>query len=450
MNCFNCGASITGEHKNCPFCGKSLQIVPDYNVFDDDDINVLMEETTPQAPRHQKSVDKEAAERIRARKEREREREKKRELEKKKQRQLVIVLIAVVAICIILFVAFFAINDMIQRNNASSYDYQIKQAEAALKEGDFTTAEEYYLKALALKPEDLKVRFTMAQLYQEKGMTDNMIDVYEDILSLDSQNYTAYKSLLQYYNSIQDVDAIMELRKGITDDRIMALFQDYAVENPKIYLKGGTYQGAIDVMISSKLNYEIYYTIDGSDPTVNGMLYNGTVKINQSGMVTLKAAAKNEKGIYSNVVQETYYLEFDAPDDPIVKPDGGTFDVETYIEVLVPTGCTAYYTWDRTDPRLEDSTTRLVYVDSILIPSGSNMLSLVIIDDTTGLSSAVYRRIFECTVEGIPVPGVTDVEPDTETGGDIENGADTGTGDDSNTGDENVGEPTDSPTDNIQ
>ncbi len=429
MNCFNCGASVIGEHKTCPFCGKSLQIVPDYNVFDDD-INVLMEETSHQAQKTQQSVDKEAAERIRARKEREREREKKRELEKKKQRQLIIVIVSVVAICIILFVVFFAVNDMIARNNASSYDYQVKQAEAALKKGDFNIAEEYYLKALALKPNDLDVRFSMAQLYQEKGMTDDMIDMYEEIISLDNQNYTAYKALFQYYNSIQDVDAIMELREGVTDDRIMALFEDYAVENPKIYLEGGTYQGEIEVMISSKLNYEIYYTIDGSDPTVNGILYDGAVKINQSGMVMLKAVAKNEKGIYSNIVQETYYLEFEAPDDPVVKPDGGSFDAETYIEILVPTGCTAYYTWDRTDPRLEDSTTRFAYTEPILIPSGSNMLSVVIVDDTTGLSSAVYRRIFECTVEGIPVPGVTDTEPDAGTGADAEN----------------VGEP----TDNIQ
>ena len=117
MNCFNCGASVSGEHKNCPYCGQSMQIVPDYNFLDDDNINVLIEESEPAAP--EKSIDQEAAERIRERKRQEREREKKRLLEKKKQRQMILILIAVVAVCGILFAAFFAVNDMIQQQNGS-------------------------------------------------------------------------------------------------------------------------------------------------------------------------------------------------------------------------------------------------------------------------------------------------------------------------------------------
>lgn len=425
MNCINCGAQVHDERKTCPYCGKSLQIVPDYNIFDDDDISILME-ATPQPKQGQprsaqqkakKTVDKETAERIRARK----EREKQRRLERKKKIQLVIILISVIVICCILFAAFFVVNDMIEENNANSFDYQIKQAEAALEAGDFALAENYYLRALELDSDDIDVRFTLADLYQKNNLPEKMVAMYKEIIRLDNNNYSAYKLLFQYYNSINDVDAILKLRSGVTNDRIMALFQDYAVENPKIFLPGGTYSGAIDVIVTSNLAYDIYYTIDGSDPTVNGILYTETIKIDQTGMVTLKAAAKNDKGIYSNIVQETYYLEFSAPDDPVVLPDGGTFDTVTHITIVVPTGCTAYYSWDGIDPT-RDSLTKFEYTEPIIVPSGENVLRVIIYDDKTGYASTTYRKIFNCSVEGIEVPIIV-IPEDTETEVDVEAGA---------------------------
>lgn len=406
MNCFNCGASVSAEHKKCPFCGQSMQIVPDYNFLDDDNINVLMEESVPAEP--EKKVDQEAAEKIRQRKKEKLEKEKQRRLEIKKQRQMILVFIAVVVVCGILFTAFFAVSEMIQQQNNNSFDYQVKQAEEAIKDKDYDSAKEYYYKALSLKPDDLDVRFALANMFSLNGMTEDMVAMYKDILKIDAQNYTAYKMLFQHYNSLGDVEAILELRKGVKDDRIMALFQDYAVENPKIYLKGGTYQGAIEVMITAKLEYEIYYTIDGSDPTKNGIRYTGMIRIEKAGMTTLKVASKNAKGVFSNIMQETYYLNYKAPDAPIVKPEGVyMFDSETYLTILVPTGCTAYYAWD-IDEKVIDITNpeciRLAYVDGIRIPSGEHKLSLVIIDNTSGMASTVYRQLYTCTLSGIPLP----------------------------------------------
>ena len=43
MKCINCGAEIKAEYKVCPYCGANIQIVPDYNVYDEDDINIIVE-----------------------------------------------------------------------------------------------------------------------------------------------------------------------------------------------------------------------------------------------------------------------------------------------------------------------------------------------------------------------------------------------------------------------
>ena len=45
MKCINCGVEIKSDYKVCPFCGKTIQIVPDYSVYDEDDINIILEST---------------------------------------------------------------------------------------------------------------------------------------------------------------------------------------------------------------------------------------------------------------------------------------------------------------------------------------------------------------------------------------------------------------------
>jgi len=45
MKCIKCGGEIKPEFNICPYCGEPVQMVPDYSIYDEDDINVLLEET---------------------------------------------------------------------------------------------------------------------------------------------------------------------------------------------------------------------------------------------------------------------------------------------------------------------------------------------------------------------------------------------------------------------
>ena len=146
--------------------------------------------------------------------------------------------------------------------------------------------------------------------------------------------------------------------------------------------------------------------MDGSDPREAGTKYKSSIEIKGAGMHTLKVVTKNELGIYSDLISETYIIEYDAPADPVVTPNGGSFDTKTYVYISVPSGCSAYYTWDRTDPTEESEK----YGSPILIPEGKNMLSVIIVDDETGLSSGVYRGMFEYNAESTEVEEVEEEE----------------------------------------
>lgn len=71
-------------------------------------------------------------------------------------------------------------------------------------------------------------------------------------------------------------------------------------------------------MLSTK-GYEIYYTVDGSDPKERGLRYTEPVKLDENNKTyTVKAVCKNEKGIYSEVTEASYKILIPAPDEPIV------------------------------------------------------------------------------------------------------------------------------------
>jgi hypothetical protein len=177
--------------------------------------------------------------------------------------------------------------------------------------------------------------------------------------------------LFGIYKDAGDTDAVLELKEGVTNERILSIFANYSVDAPTLSIKGGTYKSNVKLTISAKKGIEIYYTLDGSDPKENGTRYKSTIEIKGLGMHTVKVVTKNELGVYSNVVTETYIIQYDAPADPVVTPNGGTFDKKNaYIYISVPSGCSAYYTWDRTDPTAESEkyiTSEIINQESIKV-----------------------------------------------------------------------------------
>ena len=118
----------------------------------------------------------------------------------------------------------------------------------------------------------------------------------------------------------------------------------------------------------------------------------------------------NDKGIYSEVVSQEYVIDIPAPDMPIVTPDGGDFGVETTITVTVPDGCSAYYTWDGSDPNIYSTP----YTGPITVLEGNNVLSVIIIDNNTQLCSDIYRGNFVFYVEDGEGEDLSDVQPEEE------------------------------------
>jgi hypothetical protein len=249
---------------------------------------------------------------------------------------------------------------------------------------------------LQLSPNDIKVRLKLADVYIAQEKKKEAIYILNEVLSLDtSENYDAYKKLLSIYKSEEDTNSILRLKVGVTSDKVLKLFEDYIVQSPKINLPSGTYSEKIKLSMNADKEVQIYYTIDGANPIANGILYTDTIELSSSGMHTVKVVGMNSIGVYSDILTQTYVIKYNAPADPEVTPNGGTFTTPTYVYINIPEDCSAYYTWDRTEPNAQSEK----YVSPLLVPEGYNILSVIIINDTTGLSSGIYRDVFEYVTE---------------------------------------------------
>ena len=227
-----------------------------------------------------------------------------------------------------------------------------------------------------------------------------------EIIKLDPANEDAYRDLIAIYDAREDYDSILDLEAEVdaedlkNKDKILDLFADYMTSAPLITdpegdVPSGKYDEALEVEIASTDGDAIYYTINGDENELDartGTRYfvGNPLVFDESGKYTIAAVCRNDKGIYSSVTYADFEIELAPPDFAEVSPDGGRFYEPTLVTLTAEDGCSIYYTWDGTDP----TTASARYTEPFEVPEGNNVLSVLVVDNTTGLDSGVYRANF--------------------------------------------------------
>lgn len=377
MKCVKCGAELKEGCIYCSVCGNEAQIVPDYSVLEDDYLRSLLKEENRENEKKTAAPKKT---------------DPKKPPEKKKKSSKTPILV----VCCILAAAIItgaAVKLAIDHKNANSYDYQVQMAEKELVDKNYETALGYYKTALSLKPDDLDVRIAMADIYMAQKEYDSAMVLYIEVIGLEPEHREAYKNLIHIYEEKEDYDSIVELASGITDTDLLELFAGYIVAEPVIYPDEGEYDEYMEVTLFSVDGDSIYYTTDGTKPDAKkGTLYDEKkrIRLEEAGEYKIQAICRNEKGIYSEIIEADYVIEVAPPDYPIISPEGGRINGDTLVAMAAGENCSIYYTWDGTDPTEQS----LKYETPMEIPTGNNILSVLVVDNKTGLDSGVYRTNF--------------------------------------------------------
>lgn len=371
MKCVYCGDELKEGALFCSKCGKPVQVVPEYSDYEDDYLKHVMKEANRQSG---------------AQKQRPAQKTSPTPSSGGGNKQVYLFLaigVAVIAVVAIVVAAFLWVRNMRQ----GSFDYQIQMAEEAYKKGDMEAAVTYYEKALWLDEHSVKIRLMLAKIYRESRDFDSMLVLCREIIQMDPANREACAMLITYYEDKGDYDAILALYERV-DENLVDLFSDYIVTPPVFSREGGTYPQFMSVELATGGKFKIYYTTNGTDPTLYGVEYTGPIELDKNlEAYKICAVCKNEKGLFSEIATKEFTIDIPAPSMPVVTPGGGNFSEPTTVTVIVPEGCKAYYTWDSTDPTVESE----MYKEPLAIPEGNNILSVILVNDTTELVSDVFR-----------------------------------------------------------
>ncbi len=396
MKCAKCGAEIRPGCVYCSNCGQEAQIVTEINILEDDLLRSMLEEEEQQktaeseseiehgeASGEKKNSDRQPVKRPKtgeAEPQKEKRPQESKKKKKKSRKTLVILLIVLAAACVAVF-------GLVQYQHQNSASYQLKKANEALRQKNYTSALSYVNHALQLDTDNQEAMLLQGQIYVQMKDNNQAETVFLQVIDQDPGCADAYKNLLELYDSMDSYDQILALKEKASDEEILALFDAYLVETPVISPEGGNYNEFPEVTLSVKGKaLKIYYTLDGSTPTSGDTLYEDAFSIEEQGKITLTAVAMDKDGHYSEPVSAKYVIELDAPDTPSVSPDGGTFHQASAVTVHVPSGTTVYYTWGDSTPTRNSAR----YTGPIDIPEGNNILSLVAIDEN-GMSSEVLK-----------------------------------------------------------
>ena len=395
MKCAKCGAEIRPGCVYCSNCGQEAQIVTEINILEDDLLRSMLEDET-QHKTEKKGVDTGSKNTSMEEKSSDRHQEKQpktgenepqkgrpKELKKKKKKNdkaLIMMIIVLVAACIVAF-------EVVQYQHQNSTAYQLKKANEALNQKNYTSALDFVGHALQLDEDNQEAMLLQGKIYVQMKDSDQAETVFLQIIDQDPKCEEAFKNLLKLYDSIDSYDQILALKEKASDEKILKLFDEYLVETPVISPDSGNYNEFLEVTLSVKgKGLKIYYTLNESTPTSDDILYEDPIELEEQGKTTLTAVAMDKYGHYSEPVSAKYVIELDAPDAPRVSPDGGTFRQASAVTVSVPSGTTVYYTWGDTTPTRNSAR----YTGPIDIPEGNNILSLVAIDEN-GMSSEVLK-----------------------------------------------------------
>ncbi|UTB31590.1 MAG: chitobiase/beta-hexosaminidase C-terminal domain-containing protein [Methanobacterium sp. ERen5] len=149
----------------------------------------------------------------------------------------------------------------------------------------------------------------------------------------------------------------------------------------------GSFKKALTVHLTASdhqdLNPKIYYTLNGSAPTKNSLLYNGSIHIKLEKTTILKFIGVNKYGNVSGVVTKVYTLDKVAP-TVFASVKSGKYKVNKVVSLKMNEAGTIYYTLNGGTPVVRS----LRYVKPLVFSSSKTLKFFAI--DNAGNKSPIY------------------------------------------------------------
>ena len=449
MICRHCGAAIPDDQLVCPRCGAEVQIVPDYNPLDDvltrevkgsvegatrqiqtddirryrrgggdqnvnvtrvlsqDEMNRIRKDRRYGGQRQNADQGRRNTDELRRQRqtagsaqqsrqgtgelrrsrqdtaELKRQRQQKRlEAAKRKRRNLLITLFVILALIVAGVVIVYQ----------NSYTGMLRKGYNAIQTRDYTAAERYFERAVIKDKSRPEAYVGQAEIYIDQDDLDSAEEVFQEAIRTQPSNVRLYQAAIKFYTDTEQLEKISELLQDCEDENVLGEVSDYISAAPEFSPEKGEFEEVQEITLTSETGGDIYYTLDGSDPSAeNGTRYTEPVLLQEEGEFELRAVAVNSKGIPSVVASAAYKIQFPIADAPAVSPSTGRYSKPQQITVTVPDGYTAYYTMDGSVPTA--SSTK--YTGPVMMPENAQTnFMAVLVNNNNGKTTEATMRTY--------------------------------------------------------
>ncbi len=396
MKCPDCGAEIAEGHLYCDKCGMEIRMVPDFEPEIENSITETLStvaeeiEGNRSEKKNQSRKTKEVSVGLQ-----ESKKSKKKMFsfftEEQGKNWLFLRLITLTA------VTLAAVFVIVYLHHRYSVAYQIDQARTYAQSENYEKAIEYLERARSLNTSAAEIVFLESNYYYHMGEKEKAVDVLIELIAKgqleDDDKEKAYENIITVWDEQGKYEDINSLLLNCQDNNVVNQFQQYLARSPEFGYLSGSFDEVILLKISANTTGKIYYTMDGSNPDENSLVYTAPLLL-ESGEYQIAAVFVNDYGIKSDVARSWYVINLTVPDEPKLMLYSGNYHVPTMIEVMVPETGTVYYTTDGSNPT-KDS---LKYTQAIPMPLGRSNFKFVTISDE-GVSSEIVSRSFDFTLE---------------------------------------------------
>ena len=166
--------------------------------------------------------------------------------------------------------------------------------------------------------------------------------------------------------------------------------------------EGEEYSAPLEITLESEMGNRLYYTLDGTVPSVSSTAYSQTITLDDSYVedadgteITLKVCSYSENSIKCGEIEITFTLIYSDVEAPEINPSSGNYSSETYITITAESGAKIYYTTDGTTPTEESS----LYTGQIEMERGNTVLSAIAVKN--GVVSPVATAVYNLEIESL-------------------------------------------------
>ena len=259
--------------------------------------------------------------------------------------------------------AWILVTAVFVYHQLNTFSSLYQRADRAYAAGSYDAALSLTERALDKKPDHLNANLLRAKILEAEGDTSSAILVLQPVIKNHPDSIPAYKMMLRLLYREGRISEIKKLMASCQNQEVLDACSEYTAQIPASTLASGTYIEQVTIELTGQ-DETIYYTMDGTNPTENSLVYSGPITLPE-GTTVLKAMGVNQKGISSKVSTWKYILVFGVPNPPKISPKDGTYNKKTKIELVVPDGCVAYYAFDE-----EPTVNSTQYQNPISMPAG--------------------------------------------------------------------------------